>query len=138
MFLSKKSIYANPYKYAYICDVPIEYARIVQKRENNIAKIVYNARKCPKCGSRSLCFEGGSYEEGYGDYIYCDNENCEETFLVSDINNGQYLSGWFDFDSVLWASRGKTEEERAKTRSEECYSEGFDNWSDFIWNHIRG
>lgn len=43
MYLSKKSVYLNPYKYAYICDVPIEYARIVQKRQNNISKIIYNA-----------------------------------------------------------------------------------------------
>lgn len=56
---------------------------------------MYNAKKCPKCGSRSLCFESGSYEEGYGDYIYCDNENCEETFLVSEIKRMEttYLGG---------------------------------------------
>ena len=137
MYLSQKSIYANPYKYAYICNVPIDYARVVQKQQNNISKIVYNARKCPKCGSRSLCFECGSYEEGYGDYIYCDNESCGETFSVSDIKNGTYLSGWLDFDIVLWASKGKTDEERAESRKEQCCSEGFENWSEFYLKHIR-
>ncbi len=43
MYLNKRSIYANPYKYAYICNVPIEYARNVQKQQSNIAKIIYNA-----------------------------------------------------------------------------------------------
>lgn len=138
MYLSRKSVYLNPYKYAYICDVPIEYARIAQKRQNNISKIIYNARKCPKCGSHSLCFEGGSYEEGYGDYIYCDNESCGEDFEVSDIKNGEYLSGWLDFDVVLYTCSGETDAERQKDRIAMCNSENVGDWHEFAWNHIHG
>lgn len=138
MYLHKDSIYTNPYKYAYICDVPIEYARIVQKRQNNIAKIIYNARKCPKCGSHSLCFEGGSYEEGYDDYIYCENDECEADYEVSEIKNGQYLSGWLDFDVVWYGLINVDDEKKKEYRLMMCGSDNINEWHKFAWDHIRG
>ena len=135
MYLNQNCIYANPYKYAYRCNVPIELARIICKYQNHIAKLTYHAKKCPRCGARSLYFEGGSYEEGYGDFIEC--ETCEETFGVDDIENGEYLSGWSDFDVILYGSLGDTEEERRESRIAMCGSDDIKKWHEFAWRHIN-
>lgn len=100
-----RSIYANPYKYAVTCDIPFELAKIACAKARHCKK---EARKhpmrCPNCNSKRLCFEHGSYEEGYSDYIECDN--CGETYDVDAVPNSEYqsLTGYEDFDAVLFYS----------------------------------
>lgn len=106
--MNMKNIYANPYKYAVKCNIPFELAKIMCKKQRHFRKEERKHRMyCPKCGSKELIFEGGSYEEGYGDFIECDS--CGETFDCSEVPNSEYanLTGFEDFDPVLFFAGDK-------------------------------
>jgi hypothetical protein len=89
----------------------LEYARkihfykmsLVKKRLKMYDNLEIQKQKsmiCPKCGNKSLYFEGGSYEENYGDGVYCDYCN-----FVSDITEDfESLRFGNDFDVLLWFS----------------------------------
>lgn len=129
------SIYDNPYKYAYECDVPIELARATCKLQRKYDKMIYRAAKCPVCKARALTYESGSYEEGYGDFIYCDS--CDESFNVDEIKNGVLLHSWGNFDSVLWFSLGATPEKRKEDRAKELGVNTIEEWHKWAWQQYR-
>lgn len=131
-----KSIYDNPYKYACECDVPIELARIVCKKQRRFNKLVHRARKCPECNTRGLKYECGCWEEGIGDSIYCDN--CGEAFGVEELENGYYLAVGIDFDMVLYLSLSYTFEERMRERKEKYDINTIEEWHKTAWKWIRG
>ena len=124
------SVYDNPYKYAVICDVPIELARAVCKIQRKTDKMRYKARKCPVCKGRGLEAEFGSYEEGYGDYIGCDH--CGATFDLKEIENGFLLFGLQDFDVILWFSVHK------KDRQEKLGIKNIEEWHEWAWKELKG
>ena len=129
------SIYSNPYKYAYECDVPIELARAVCKYQRRLENMRYRATKCPVCKDRALEFEGGSYEEGYDDYIYCDS--CGEAFDVGEITHGWLLHGWSDFDVILWYSSCSTKKENWIMRDNELEITTIEEWHNWAWQQYR-
>lgn len=66
--MNMRSIYANPYKYACKCDIPIELAKIAcLKQRHFIKEQQKHPMYCPICKSKNMNFESGSYEEGYGE-----------------------------------------------------------------------
>jgi len=130
-----KSIYNNPYKYAYKCDVPIELARAVCKYQRKLEKMTRKAAKCPMCNTYELVLEHGSYEEGYDDYIYCDS--CDQSFSVAEIENGYLLYGWSDFDIILWYSCNSTKEANRKQRAEELGINTLEEWQEWAWRQYR-
>ncbi|MCK2000725.1 hypothetical protein MZM54_04890 [[Brevibacterium] frigoritolerans] len=106
------SLYNNPKEYAKETMMSIEQATLRCEHFKKIQQIMHEAKKCPKCGKHSLGIEGGSYEEGYSDYVYCENdevvviENGEELFtdcgFTSDVKEEyEPLNHWYDFDVIL-------------------------------------
>ncbi len=115
------SIYDNPQEYANKAYITLEQAKIRCKHFKKIEEEINETRKCPKCGEYTLEFEGGSYEEGYSDFIYCTNEVrqidedcdgcdvCEGCFVECEFTSnvtGQFepLSDGYNFDIVLYFS----------------------------------
>ena len=131
-----RSIYSNPYKYAIECNVPFELAKIACAKQRHFEK---DARKhrmyCPICKSKELVFEEGSYEEGYGDFIEC--QNCGETFNINEVPNSQYarLTGWEDFDAVLYYSCTKN---KTAGWMEACGATSHEEWVEFAKKVIIG
>lgn len=86
-----KTIYDDPYHYAYTCGVPLDLARIACKRWRHHRRMMQtHPCKCPVCGSKQLAIELGSYEEGTHDFVFC--EVCDNDFKPSDIKNIEYGS----------------------------------------------
>lgn len=131
-----RSIYDNPYKYACVCNVPFELAKIACLKQRHMEKMRRkHPAHCPTCNSRHLHFEMGSYEEGYGDFIEC--LNCGDTFDCDEIPNVEYtdLTGWGDFDVVLYFSSTENKEEGWK---EACGAETIEKWHEFARKMIVG
>lgn len=127
-----RSIYDNPYKYACECDIPIELAKIACLKERHLRKEQKKHKpKCPKCGSKKLNYEMGSYEEGYEDYVECDE--CGETYEPNEIKNIEYMpSSWDNFDVLLYFSNGED-----KTGwMEACGAETIEEWQAFARKEI--
>lgn len=134
--MNMRSIYANPYKYACECDIPIELAKIACKKYRHIEKEQRKHRAyCPSCGSKHLYFEMGSYEEGYSDFFAC--EDCEETFSPSEIPNVEYFDfmGWANFDAVLYFSNT---ENKSEGWQEACGATTHEEWLEFAKRNIIG
>ena len=131
-----RSIYDNPYKYAYECDVPIDLARATCKLQRKYDKMIYRAAKCPVCKARALTYEHGDYWEGYGDFISCDS--CGESFDLDEIKNGELLWGrGIAFDTVLWFSMGATPEKRQEERAKELGVNTIEEWHKWAWQQYR-
>lgn len=81
------SIYNNPELYAKEANITLEQAEIRCTYFRKLEELNYLAKKCPSCGQHTLTFEEGSYEEGYGSYIYCDNDK-----LIQTENGEEYES----------------------------------------------
>jgi len=131
-----RSIYDNPYKYACVCDVPIELAKIAcLKHRHNIKEQRKHRAYCPCCKSKHLIFNMGSYEEGYGDFFEC--YECGETFDPSEIPNVEYFDymGWADFDAVLYFSDTNNKEEGWL---EACGATTHEEWLRFAKSMIVG
>lgn len=130
-----RSIYSNPYKYAVKCNVPIELAKIACKKQRHIDK----ERKkhypvCPQCGSKKLSYEMGSYEEGYGDFIECND--CGETYELDEVENIDNLPCFeWDFDPVVYFS---TTENQKEGWIEACSSDKLEDWHSFARTMIVG
>lgn len=134
--MNMKSIYANPYKYACTCNIPIELAKIACLKQRHFIKEQRKHRMyCPVCKSKNLIFEGGSYEEGYGDFIEC--EDCGETFDCDKVPNAEYasLTGWEDFDAVLYFSNTKNKSEGWMAA---CGATTYEEWLEFATKMIIG
>jgi len=71
--------------------IAIKYFEFIDKKLNEL--------ECPECGNL-LEVEYGSYEEGYDDFVMCDEcdftDNFDEKY--------KYLSSWHGFDPVLYDS----------------------------------
>ena len=137
VILTMRTIYDNPYKYACVCNVPFELAKIAcLKRRHKDKMRRKHPVHCPTCNSKHLIYEMGSYEEGYSDFIECDE--CGDTFDCSEIPNIEYvdLTGWDDFDAVLFFSQNDV----AKTEDGEkaCGAEDLEEWIKFAQNNIIG
>lgn len=91
--------------------------------------------RCPICKSKHLEYEMGSYEEGYGDFIEC--EDCGNTFDVDEVLNSKYadLTGWEDFDAVLYYSETENKEDGWM---EACGSKEPEKWVEFARHMIIG
>ena len=134
--MKNRSIYDNPYKYAIVCNVPFDIAKIACKKQRHLDK-EHNKHKayCPKCGSKHLEYEMGSYEEGYGDFIEC--SECGETFDLPEVPNVDYmtLSGFEDFDAVLYFS---TTGNKSEGWVEACGAKTLEEWQAFARRSIVG
>jgi len=116
------SIYNDPIKYAKLTRIPISYARIWCLNQLEIQTVIDAAKVCPKCGKATLELEGGCYEEGTQDYVYCANDEIpavdddgEEYFTECDYTadpekEHETLSSWYDFDVILALSYGHMNE----------------------------
>lgn len=134
--MNMRSIYANPYKYACKCNIPIELAKIAcLKQRHFIKEQKKHPMHCPICKSKNMIFESGSYEEGYGDFIEC--EDCGETFDCDKVPNAEYasLTGWEDFDGVLYLS---TTENKSEGWKEAYGFETHEEWLKFATKTIIG
>lgn len=131
-----RSIYDNPYKYACVCNVPFELAKIACLKQRHLNKMQQkHPMRCPHCNSKSLIFEMGSYEEGYGDFIECDD--CGDTFDCAEVPNAEYanLTGWEDFDPVLYFS---TTANKAEGWRAACGAETLEEWHEYARKNIIG
>ena len=134
--MNMKSIYANPYKYAVKCNITFELAKIMCLKQRHFYK---EQRKhpmcCPVCKSKRLNYESGSYEEGYGEFIEC--YDCGKTFDCDEVPNVEYasLTGWEDFDAVLYFSNTENKSEGWK---EACGAETHEEWLKFATKMITG
>ena len=131
--MSKRSIYDNPYKYANICNVPYEYAKIACLKQRHYEKEMRKHKPyCPKCGSKHIGYEEGSYEEGYSGFFYCDT--CGEDF--DDVPNSDYFEHFgMDFDAVLYFSVTK---DIKGGWLEACGAETLEEWQRFAIEMITG
>lgn len=135
--MNMKSIYANPYKYACKCNIPIELAKIACLKQRHFDKEQKkHPMYCPVCKSKHLIFESGSYEEGYDDFIECDD--CGETFDCNKVPNSEYasLTGWEDFDAVLYFSTCCGN--KLEGREAACGSAEREEWLEFAKKMIIG
>ena len=134
--MNMKSIYSNPYKYSVKCNIPFELAKIMCLKQRHFYK---EQRKhpmyCPICKSKKLNYEMGSYEEGYGEFIEC--YDCGETFDCDEVPNVEYasLTGWEDFDAVLYFSNTENKSEGWK---EACGATTYEEWLEFATRMIIG
>jgi len=107
-------IYDNAEEYAKQTFTTLEQAKIRCDHYKKLQEQQHQAKKCPKCGQHTLEFETGCYEEGYGDYIYCENEKVEKVidedgeefykecdFTSKVTKNFEPIHHWWDFDEVL-------------------------------------
>lgn len=134
--MNKRSIYDNPYKYACVCNIPFELAKIACNKQRHFDKEYRKHRAyCPKCKSKNLEYDGGSWEEGYGEFIECGD--CGETFDCDEVPNIKYarLTGWEDFDAVLYFSNTENKEDGWK---EACGGTTHKEWLDFATQMIIG
>ena len=134
--MNMRSIYANPYKYACTCSISFELAKIMCKKQRHF----YKEQKkhpmyCPVCKSKHLTYEGGSWEEGYDEFIEC--ADCGETFDCGDVPNVEYasLTGWENFDPVLFYSHP---EEPELGWQEACGATTQEEWMVFATQTITG
>lgn len=131
-----RSLYNNPYKYACVCSVPEELAKIACKKQRHIEKMrKKNPCYCPSCGSKHLYYESGSYEEGYDDFVEC--EDCGDTFTPREIPNIEYYDflPFGDFDPVIYYSI--TQDKREGWRAA-CGAETQEEWVKFARKMITG
>lgn len=133
--MNNRSIYANPYKYACVCNIPYDLAKIACLKQRHYDKTMRKNRPyCPKCGSKNIDYEMGSYEEGYGDFCECDE--CGETFEPHEVPNYEYFDIFgSDFDVVLFFS--KTEDVK-QGWIEACGAKTLEEWQEFAKKIIIG
>lgn len=96
------SIYENHEEYAKKTGMSLKSAMLRCEHFKKINEIIQAAKKCPSCKKHTLEYEGGSYEEGTKDFIYCDNteEDCE--FTAAPNETTKWLQNGCDFDDVLY------------------------------------
>lgn len=131
-----RSLYDNPYKYACVCSVPLKLAKIACKKQRHLEKEQKkHPCRCLACGSKHLYYGHGSYEEGYGDYVECNN--CGETYDPCEIPNIKYgsLTPFEDFDPVIYFSLTENKLEGWK---EACGTETHEEWIHFAEKMIAG
>lgn len=130
-----RSIYDNPYKYACVCHVPFELAKIACKKQRHIDKeYVKHIPRCPACNSKKLYIVSGSYEEGYDSFVEC-NE-CGSGFNFEEVPNSEYIRAYGDdFDPVFYFSETDHKEEGWK---EACGSDKYEDWLSFARHMIIG
>lgn len=131
--MMKRDIHLNPYKYACVCNIPYELAKIQCLKYRHIDKEERKHRPfCPECGSKHIGYEMGSYEEGYSSFFYCDD--CGQAY--DEIPNGEYYSYFgSDFDVVLYFS---CTEDKADGWREACGAETIEDWHEFARKEILG
>ena len=132
-----KSIYMNPYKYACVCHVPFELAKIACLKIRHAKKEQQkNPSRCPSCNSKKIFYQFGSIEEGYGDFIEC--QECGETFSPDEIKNIQYLGydpfNPLDMDIVLYFSMYYRDP--AEGWRDACGAETLEEWHAFARKEI--
>ena len=131
-----RSLYSNPYKYACVCNVPLNLAKIACKKQRHLEKEQKkHPCRCPVCGSKHSYYEHDSYVEGYGDFVECNN--CGETYDPDEIPNIEYesLEPFEDFDPVIYFSLTENKEEGWK---EACGAETREQWIQFAEKMITG
>lgn len=130
-----RSIYDNPYKYACVCNVPFELAKIACKKQRHLDKeYAKHIPRCPVCNSKKLYIESGSYEEGYDAYVECDE--CGSGFDFEEVPNSEYIRTYGDdFDAVVYFS---TTEYKKDGWREACGSDKYEDWVKFAKHMIIG
>ena len=126
------SIYSNPKKYAQKCQIPLNLVKIECRKQKQFER----KRKhiiCPRCKHKSLDYEMGSYEEGYGSYLECNF--CGETYNPEEIKNSYLLAYGADFDAVLYFSKTKDSQDGW---IEACGSDKIEDWHRFARDTIIG
>lgn len=109
------SIYESAEKYAEHLNMSLEQATIRLEYFSKVKEEMKETRKCPKCKQYTLAVEGGEWESGISDWIYCENdkiemmdEEGEKYFGECDFTDGvkkEYLFAFdHDFDAVLMMS----------------------------------
>ena len=133
--MNMRSVYANPYKYAYVCNVPLELANIACKKQRHLEKeFSKHIPRCPECNSKKVYIVSGSYEEGYDAYVECDN--CGSAFDFEEVPNSDYIRMYGDdFDPVVYFS---CTENKQEGWLEACGSDNYKDWLSFARNTIIG
>lgn len=109
------SIYESAEKYAEELNMSVEQAKIRLDYFLKVKEDMRATRKCPKCGQHTLAVEGGEWESGVSDWVYCGNdkietrdENGDNYFEECDFTDAvkkEYLFAFeIDFDAVLMMS----------------------------------
>lgn len=107
------NIYESPEEYAETVNISLEQAKIRCEHFLAIQKEIHESLKCPKCGQHTLEFEGGEWEVGVKDYVYCSNDKIstvdeegdefmEECDFTDDVKPQYKFYGMHDFDEVLY------------------------------------
>lgn len=105
--------YESIEKYAEFTGMPLEQAKVRYEHFMEIKKQMHESKKCPKCHEYTLAIEGGEWESGVSDWIYCENDKIQtrdeegDAFYAecdfTDNVKKEYLFAFeIDFDVVLY------------------------------------
>lgn len=111
------SVYDSVEKYATELNMSIEQAEIRLAYFKKVREEMKHSRKCPKCHKYTLEFEGGEWESGIKDWVYCANDEIEkiddegnkfldECDFTDDVRKEHLFAFHHDFDVVLMMSCG--------------------------------
>lgn len=106
-------VYNSLEEYAAFTQMTLEQAKLRYGHFIELRKLVHESRKCPKCNMHTLELEGGEWESGISDYIYCENAEIqsideegdayeEECDFTDDVNPQYLFAKEADFDIVLY------------------------------------
>lgn len=109
------SVYETAEKYAEQLNMSLEQASIRLEYFYKVKEEMKETRKCPKCHQYTLAVEGGEWESGISDWVYCENDNIErideegekyfgECDFTDSIENKYLFAFEYDFDAVLMMS----------------------------------
>lgn len=111
------SVYDSAEKYAEHLNMTLEQAKVRLEYFSKVKEEMKATRKCPKCGEYSLAVEGGEWECGVPDWVYCANDKIEkideegdkyfdECDFTDDVESKYLFAFEHDFDAVLMMSCG--------------------------------
>lgn len=108
-------IYESPEKYAEHLNMSLEQAKIRLEYFLKVKEEMKKTQRCPKCEQHTLAIEGGEWESGVSDWIYCENDKIElideegykyfeECDFTDDVKKEYLFAFEADFDVVLMMS----------------------------------
>lgn len=132
------SVYDSTEKYATELNMSIEQAEIRLAYFEKVSEEMKQSRKCPKCQQLTLNVEGGEWESGVRDWVYCANDKIETTDeegekifeecdFTDDVNKEYLFAFHHDFDAVLMMACGlDIHDEKA------VFNHIGETWSEFV------
>ncbi|MGE7843605.1 hypothetical protein ACQKNX_22850 [Lysinibacillus sp. NPDC093712] len=111
------NVYESPEMYSTELNMSLAQAEIRLAHFEKAREKMKQSRQCPKCQQYTLKVEGGEWESGVRDWVYCANEKIEKTDdggdsifvdcdFTDDVKNEYLFAFHHDFDAVLMMACG--------------------------------